>query len=147
VPKEQAEPRWLNVDERVAWLSAAALVIKLPAALDAQLQADAGLGFFEYMVLAVLSEQPDHTLQMSQIASLASPPPRSLACRTPLSAWRSRATSCTQLPGAAGGCRQRCRGRIAMRASSSWFGALTAAGLPAGGLALPRCFLWCPGLI
>lgn len=63
---------WLTPDERNAWLAVAALVVKLPVALDSQLQADAGLSFFEYMVLAVLSEQPDRSLQMSDIAEFAS---------------------------------------------------------------------------
>jgi DNA-binding MarR family transcriptional regulator len=53
-------------------MAAAALLIKLPGALDAQLQADQGLTFFEYMVLAVLSEQPERTLQMSDIAAATS---------------------------------------------------------------------------
>lgn len=66
------EPRWLADDELAAWKAAAALVIKLPGALDAQLQAEHGLTFFEYMVLAVLSEQEDHSLQMSVIAAATS---------------------------------------------------------------------------
>lgn len=63
---------WLTSDERAGWLAVAALMTKLPGALDAQLQADAGVSFFEYMVLAVLSEQPDRTLQMSEIAHFVS---------------------------------------------------------------------------
>ena len=63
---------WLTDAERDAWLAVAGLTVKLPAALDAQLQADAGLSFFEYMVLAVLSEQPDRAMQMSDIAAFAS---------------------------------------------------------------------------
>lgn len=66
------ETRWLSPEEREAWLATSALMISLPAALDAQLQADAGLSFFEYMVLAVLAEQPDRTMQMSDIATFAS---------------------------------------------------------------------------
>jgi len=66
------EVPWLDERERAAWLATAALMVKLPAALDAQLQRDSGLTFFEYMVLAVLSEHPDHTMQMSDIARLAS---------------------------------------------------------------------------
>lgn len=59
---------WLTPEEQSAWLGAAALMVRLPSALDAQLQEDAGLNFFEYMVLAVLSEQDDRSLQMSDIA-------------------------------------------------------------------------------
>lgn len=64
--------RWLSADERAAWLAVAALIVKLPNALDAQLQRDDGLSFFEYMVLAVLSERDDRTLQMSEIAAATS---------------------------------------------------------------------------
>ncbi len=64
--------RWLTPDERAAWLSVAALVVRLPQALDAQLGAESRLTFFEYMVLAVLSEQDDRTMQMSEVAKFAS---------------------------------------------------------------------------
>jgi DNA-binding MarR family transcriptional regulator len=66
------EPRWLSEEELAAWKAVALLIIKLPGALDAQLQAEQGLTFFEYMVLAVLSEQEDRTLQMSDIAAATS---------------------------------------------------------------------------
>lgn len=67
-----SDERWLDADERAAWLAANALIVRLPAALDAHLQRTAGLSLFEYMVMAVLSEQPDRTLQMSDIAAAAS---------------------------------------------------------------------------
>ena len=67
-----ASTQWLDDDERAAWLASAALIVRLPAALDAQLQRDAGLSFFEYMVLAALSEQPDRTMRMSQVAEFSS---------------------------------------------------------------------------
>ncbi|WP_240809171.1 MarR family winged helix-turn-helix transcriptional regulator [Microbispora catharanthi] len=67
-----AQPRWLTADERAAWLAAVALMTELPPVLDAQMQRDAGLTFFEYMVLALLSEQPDRTLSMSELAQAAS---------------------------------------------------------------------------
>jgi len=61
---------WLTPDERAAWLALAGMVVRLPAALDAQLQRDAGLSFYEYMVMAMLSEQPDWTLRMTELAGL-----------------------------------------------------------------------------
>ena len=64
--------KWLSDQERHAWLTVAALMTKLPAALDRQLQSDSGLSLFEYMVLVVLSEQSDRTMQMSDIAEFAS---------------------------------------------------------------------------
>ena len=49
--------QWLDGDERSTW-RLAAVMVKLPAALDAQLQRDAGLSFFEYMVLAMPPSVP-----------------------------------------------------------------------------------------
>ncbi|GAB3241898.1 MarR family winged helix-turn-helix transcriptional regulator [Kineosporia babensis] len=66
-----AEPRWLNDEERQAWMAMAGIVFALPAALDAQLQRDAGITHFEYTVLAALSEAPDRRLRMSYLAQLA----------------------------------------------------------------------------
>ncbi len=63
------EPRWLSDEERAAWLASAAIMITLPAALDARLQREADLTFVEYMVLAVLSERADRTMRMSEIAA------------------------------------------------------------------------------
>src|SRR5215469_12893326 len=47
------------------------MLIRVPAALDAQLQRDAGISHFEYQVLAGLSEAPCRTLRMSVLAMLA----------------------------------------------------------------------------
>ncbi|MFI6426863.1 MarR family winged helix-turn-helix transcriptional regulator [Promicromonospora sp. NPDC050880] len=62
------EPRWLNSDELAAWLANSAIMISLPAALDARMQRESRMTFFEYMVLSVLSEEPDRTMQMSSLA-------------------------------------------------------------------------------
>jgi DNA-binding MarR family transcriptional regulator len=53
-----------------AWLAFAAVMIKLPAALDAQLQRDAGITHFQYLVMANLSEAPGRTRRMSELAEL-----------------------------------------------------------------------------
>src|SRR5215469_6030323 len=65
------EPRWLDVEESQAWRALAKTLVRLPAALDAQLRRDAGIGHFEYDVLALLSETPGCTLRMSELATLA----------------------------------------------------------------------------
>ena len=64
-----AKPRWLSPAEREAWLGLIGVVELLPGALDAQLQRDAGVSHFEYMVMAMLSEAPDHTLRMTTLAA------------------------------------------------------------------------------
>ena len=69
-PTQAPEPRWLDGIERDAWLSLIGVIIRLPAALDAQLQRDAGLSHFEYMVMVNLSNADDHVLRMSQLAAL-----------------------------------------------------------------------------
>jgi DNA-binding MarR family transcriptional regulator len=63
-------PRWLDDGERQTWLALVAVMIRLPGALDAQLQRDAGISHFEYQVLAVLSEAPQRTMRMSALAQL-----------------------------------------------------------------------------
>jgi DNA-binding MarR family transcriptional regulator len=65
------EPRWLDADERQAWLALVSVIVRLPAALDAQLQRDAGVSHFEYQVMAGLSEAPGRTLRMSDVAAFA----------------------------------------------------------------------------
>jgi DNA-binding MarR family transcriptional regulator len=63
-------PRWLSKEEEAAWRAIAQVIVKLPWALECQLQRDAGLSFLEYHVLARLSEDPEHTLRMSELAML-----------------------------------------------------------------------------
>ncbi|MEV2222117.1 MarR family transcriptional regulator [Nocardia vinacea] len=44
---------------------------RLPGALDTHLQRESGLTHFEYWVLTLLSEEPGHQLQMSELAHKA----------------------------------------------------------------------------
>lgn len=66
------DTRWLDDDERAAWLSLIGVTLRLPTALDAQLQRDRGLTHFDYLVLAMLSESGEHTSTMSELAARAS---------------------------------------------------------------------------
>lgn len=63
---------WLSPQERAAWLTLHALLLKLPGRLDQQLQRDADLSYFEYLVLAVLAECSPPRLRMSQLSILTS---------------------------------------------------------------------------
>jgi DNA-binding MarR family transcriptional regulator len=66
-----AEPtRWLTADEEAAWRMVASVLVRLPWALECQLERDAGLSFIEYHALAMLSETPDHTRRMSDLAAV-----------------------------------------------------------------------------
>ena len=60
--------RWLSPRELRTWMRLQAVSELLPGVLDAQLQRDAQLTHFEYLVLAMLSEAPDHTLRMTDLA-------------------------------------------------------------------------------
>jgi DNA-binding MarR family transcriptional regulator len=66
------EPRWLNADERRAWLALLSINTLLPAALDTQLQAAGKLSLFDYNVLAMLSEADGRFLPMSELAARTS---------------------------------------------------------------------------
>jgi DNA-binding MarR family transcriptional regulator len=72
ITRTASEPKWLDEREQAAWLETAVLITRLPALLDAQLQRDAGLTFFEYMVLSALSQSAHRTRQMSDLAALTS---------------------------------------------------------------------------
>jgi DNA-binding MarR family transcriptional regulator len=65
------EPLWLTEEELQTWFALAGVVTWLPDALDAQLQRDAGIGHFEYQVMAMLSMSPQRTRRMSEVAALA----------------------------------------------------------------------------
>ena len=66
------EPRWLNADERRAWLAQLSINTLLPAALDTQLHGAGKLSLFDYNVLAMLSEAEDRFLPMSELAARTS---------------------------------------------------------------------------
>ncbi|MEC5184013.1 DNA-binding MarR family transcriptional regulator [Cryobacterium sp. MP_3.1] len=66
------EPEWLSPDELEAWKALAGVLFLLPGALDSQLQRDSGLAMADYMVLVTLSEQDDHCMRMSELATSAS---------------------------------------------------------------------------
>jgi len=64
------EPRWLDEDQQQAWRTLVGIMLRLPAALDTQLQRDAGISAFEYQVLSGLSTAPERTMRMSRLAAL-----------------------------------------------------------------------------
>ena len=75
----QDTPRWLDSDEQRAWRGFLAMAALLPGALDRQLQADAEMGHSSYIVLAMLSEAPDRSLRMSDLAYRANSSPSRLS--------------------------------------------------------------------
>lgn len=71
-PRPQPDAPWLSEEEMSAWLNLSEIALTLPAELSSRLQQEAGISFYEYMVMAMLSEQPDLTLQLSELAELTS---------------------------------------------------------------------------
>ncbi|MGW0037889.1 MarR family winged helix-turn-helix transcriptional regulator [Gordonia sp. NPDC003376] len=63
-------PRWLSDDEQCTWLALTSVVMYLPAALDAQLRRDAGIGHFDYVAMSALSMSPGHAMRMSDLAGM-----------------------------------------------------------------------------
>ena len=63
------EPRWLSPEELRAWMAWVATTTLLDGALDRQLQRDSGMPHAYYLILAMLSDAPKHTLRMSDLAA------------------------------------------------------------------------------
>ena len=62
---------WLDPVELRTWISVVAVLETLPGAIDRQLKDDSDLNLFEYTVLAMLSEQPEHSMPMTDLAAIA----------------------------------------------------------------------------
>jgi DNA-binding MarR family transcriptional regulator len=73
------EPRWLDADEQKTWRAFLATNKQLFDAIERELQHDANLPHTYYEILVRLSEAPDRTLRMSDLAS------RSLSSRSRIS--------------------------------------------------------------
>jgi DNA-binding MarR family transcriptional regulator len=59
---------WLNDDQQQAWRHIVGLFMTLPSALESDMQRNAGMTLFEYLVLASLSEAEGEAQQMSDLA-------------------------------------------------------------------------------
>lgn len=74
-----SEPAWLRGDEPAAWLGLAHTMLRLPAALDRQLREEAGISHAYYLMMAVLSDSPDRSLRMSELARATGTSPSRLS--------------------------------------------------------------------
>jgi DNA-binding MarR family transcriptional regulator len=79
-----AETRWLDDDEQETWRAFLWTSRLLGEALDRQLQRDSGMPHTYYMILAMLSEAPDHALTMTALAEIVHSSP----CRHSLAVHR-----------------------------------------------------------
>jgi DNA-binding MarR family transcriptional regulator len=62
----------LTAQEEAAWRALARAVLVVPRVLDAEMLESQGLNITEYNVLMNLSEAPDHSLRMSELANFVS---------------------------------------------------------------------------
>lgn len=60
----------LDDEESHAWHALIATTMWLPAALDIQLQRDAGISHFEYGVMSALVHQPNQSMRMKELARI-----------------------------------------------------------------------------
>jgi DNA-binding MarR family transcriptional regulator len=66
---EGHEPAWLDEDEQETWRLLVTILHVLPGRLDATLR-DHDLRFFDYLLLAMLSEVEGHSLPMQRLAEV-----------------------------------------------------------------------------
>jgi len=64
------QPRWLSDEEQQVWRGFIAVNQLLFEALDRQLQSDANMPHGYYILLAMLSEAPNRSLRMSELAEI-----------------------------------------------------------------------------
>lgn len=64
-------PRWLTADEQSTWRSFLAMQKLIRETLERQLQQDARMPMTYYIILAMLSEAPDRTMRMTELAAMA----------------------------------------------------------------------------
>ena len=62
-------PKWLSDSEQRAWRTLIKSTYSLLATLDHELQTEHGLTLNDYEVLAILSESPEQSLRMTDLAS------------------------------------------------------------------------------
>ena len=62
------KPKWLTASEQQAWRAFLLATQLVDERLDRQLQRDAGMPHAYYAILAGLSEAPDNSLRMSELA-------------------------------------------------------------------------------
>jgi DNA-binding MarR family transcriptional regulator len=60
---------WLSPEQLREWMSLMALLMTVPASLDAQLKQDAGLNLFEYHILVELAGAPGRSRVLSELAA------------------------------------------------------------------------------
>ncbi|MFC8044230.1 MarR family winged helix-turn-helix transcriptional regulator [Nocardia sp. NPDC057353] len=73
------DPRWLDDREMAAWMPLIKLIHLLPQALDRQLRDEVGIGHSYYSMLASLSDAPERTMPMGELARYTATSPSRLS--------------------------------------------------------------------
>ena len=97
------EPRWLTEDEQRTWRAFLAATRHLFESLDRELQRDAGMPHSYYVILVALSEAPERTLRMTELARIAGASPSRLShavSRLEEQGWVQRSACATDRRGA-----------------------------------------------
>ncbi len=68
MPSTDPSPRWLSQGEQRAWRSWLSAHLLLTEALDKELKAEHGITLVDYEIFVRLSEAPDRSLRMSDLA-------------------------------------------------------------------------------
>ena len=63
------EPRWLSAEQQASWRAFLLGSARLTESLNRQLEADCGISLAEYEILVRLSEAPERTIRMSELAA------------------------------------------------------------------------------
>ncbi len=66
---KEAPVRWLTPEQQLSWRSYILGAARLTEVLSRELDEDAGLSLSEYEILVRLSEAPEHTARMSELAT------------------------------------------------------------------------------
>lgn len=74
-----SETRWLSDEEQRTWRAFLSATRHVFDELDRELQLDAGMPHGYYVILVALSEAPDHTLRMSDLAAVTGSSPSRLS--------------------------------------------------------------------
>ena len=70
-PSTATDVRWLTDDEQTTWRAFLGMQKLIRERLERQLQQDAGMPMTYYIILAMLSEAPERTLRMTELAAMA----------------------------------------------------------------------------
>ena len=67
---DASETRWLNKEQDFTWRAVWSLMTWLPTKLDQQLREDTGLSLYEYYALSQISEAPNRSIRLSELAGI-----------------------------------------------------------------------------